>query len=102
MDSELFQSLTKTLYAVGGVAGVGLFIVLLLVLMSKKWFWLTSASLVALEFAYLAIQSFIDQRFLGTIIYAFLIWVCWSVTGIAIKYIPKNEEQGFPEQSHSE
>jgi mannose/fructose/N-acetylgalactosamine-specific phosphotransferase system component IIC len=99
MENELYQSLSNTLYAVGGVVGVGLFVVLLLFLMSKKWFWFSSAGFIALAFAYLAIQCLIEQRFLGALIYVFLIWVCWSLTGIAIKYIPHTDEQGYPEQS---
>lgn len=93
MNNEFYQSMTKTLYAVGGIAGVGVFIVALLYLMSKKWFWFVSAGCCGLLSSYLAVKCIVEQRFLGALTYVFLIWVCWSLTDIAVEHIPHDEKR---------
>ena len=94
MNSDLYQSGVNTLTAIGGIAGVGLIIILFLYFMTKKWFWLISAGISGLASAYFTLICIIDSRFLGALIFTFLTWVCWTLTEIAIKHLPRNEKQG--------
>ncbi len=94
MNSDLYQSGVNTLTAVSGIAGVGLIIILFLYFMTKKWFWLISAGISGLASTYFTLSCVFDSRFLSALIYALITWACWTVTEIAIKYIPRNENQG--------
>jgi len=93
MNNDLYQSGVNTLTALGGIAGVGLIIILFLFLMTKKWFWLISAGISGLISAYLTLTCVFDSRFLSALSYAFITWVCWSVSEIAKKHIPQDENQ---------
>ena len=89
MDSALYQSVTKTLAALGGIVGVGAIVVIFLFFMDKKWFWLTGAGLCGLVAAALFVKSIVAFQFLAALIYAFLTWTCWSIAEIAVKHIPR-------------